>query len=75
MNQHTDIAMMTIRVDDRDHQVPLGFTLAELVMQLGHQANAVTTALNGSFVPRDQRAALALQSGDAVMLFKPIGGG
>jgi sulfur carrier protein len=63
-----------VKVDDRPHQVPSGTTLAELVAQLGHEAQAVSTAVNGSFVPRAQRDR-TLESGDAVLLFKAIVGG
>lgn len=63
-----------LRVDDKPHRVPAGTTLAELVAQLGHEPQAVSTAVNGSFVARAQRGC-PLNTGDAVLLFKPIVGG
>ncbi|WP_198968876.1 sulfur carrier protein ThiS [Xylophilus sp. ASV27] len=69
----TDV--LAIRLDGRPHQVPAGSTLAALVQALGHAPDAVATALNGDFVPRGQRAALELRTGDAVLFFQPITGG
>jgi sulfur carrier protein len=63
-----------LRVDDKPHSVPSGTTLAELVAQFGHEPQAVSTAINGSFVARAERGC-ALNAGDAVLLFKPIVGG
>lgn len=66
---------MDVTLDDRPHRVRRGTTLAMLLSQLGHQPDRVTTAVNGTFVRRDQRAACVLQAGDAVLLFQPIVGG
>ncbi len=62
-------------LDGRPHQVPAHTTLATLVATLGHAPEQVTTAVNGVFVRRDQRAECQLQPGDAVLLFQPIVGG
>jgi len=62
-------------LDGRPHQVPARTTLATLVATLGHAPEQVTTAVNGVFVRRDQRADCQLQPGDAVLLFQPIVGG
>jgi len=67
--------MTMVRLDGRPHEVPDGSTLAALVTALGHAPNAVTTAVDGQFVPRDQREAHVLQAGAAVLLFQPIVGG
>lgn len=74
MTQHT-VEMIELRLDERPHRVPAGTTLAALVEQLGHAPPAVGTALNGSFVPRAERAQRVLRAGDAVLLFQPIVGG
>jgi sulfur carrier protein len=68
-------SLITIRLDDRPQQVPVGSTLAALLDTLGHAPQAVATAVNGRFVPRTQRAAQVLQPADAVLLFQPITGG
>jgi sulfur carrier protein len=54
--------------------VPAGTTLAEVVAALGHEPQAVSTAVNEQFVPRGARGQ-ALAEGDSVMLFQPIVGG
>jgi sulfur carrier protein len=67
--------MTTIQLDGREHEVPDGSTLAALVAALGHAPHAVTTAVDGRFVPRDQRADHVLRAGTTVLLFQPIVGG
>lgn len=66
---------IALRLDGRPHEVAEGTTLADLVAALGHAPNAVTTAVGGCFVPREQRAERRLQSGDELLLFQPIVGG
>lgn len=70
--------------DLRDHGILLnglpiegaeGLSLAELLARLGEPADAVATALNGSFVARDQRGEVRLTPGDRINLFKAIVGG
>jgi sulfur carrier protein len=50
-------------------------TLAELVADQGHAASAVATAVNGDFVPRQERAATLLAEGDQVEIVAPRHGG
>ena len=66
---------VTVLLDGEPHVLTAGAGLAELVAQLGHAPNAVSTAVNGHFVARSRRATCALQDGDAVLLFQPIVGG
>lgn len=54
---------------------PEGLTLAALLTAQGVNADQVATAVNGEFVPRDQRAATPLQPGDTVLTFQAIVGG
>lgn len=68
--QEIDVAL-----DGRPHQVRRGTTLAMLVSELGHEPQQVTTAVNGTFVRREERGGCVLQAGDAVLLFQPIVGG
>ncbi len=65
---------ITIQLDGQPHRVPAGTTLADLVAALGHEPQAVSTALNGEFVARAARGRV-LAEGDAVLLFQPIVGG
>ena len=66
---------ITLQLDGYPHPVPPGTTLAQLIEQLGHVPEAVSTAVNGDFVARNARAARVLGEGDAVLLFQPIVGG
>jgi sulfur carrier protein len=66
---------LTILLDGKPHAVPSSTTLEALVTDVGHTAQAVSTAINGDFVPRAQRASRVLIAGDAVLLFQPIVGG
>ena len=68
-------AEITVQLDGQSHAVPAGATLADLVASLGHAPQAIATAINAQFVPRDERAATPLKPGDQVMLFQPIVGG
>ena len=68
-------AHITIQLDGQARQLPAGTALAQLVEQLGHTPEAVSSAVNGDFVSRAQRAARVLREGDAVLLFQPIVGG
>lgn len=73
MNAQTTI---TVRLEDgRRECLPLGSTLAELLDRLAASPDAVTTAVDGRFVPRDARACEILQDGQTVLLFQPIVGG
>jgi len=68
-------SLITVLLDGEPHALPEGSTLAALVASLGHEPAAVTTAVNGEFVPRARRAGRVLQAGDVVLLFQPIVGG
>jgi sulfur carrier protein len=50
-------------------------TLAELVAGQGFAASAVATAVNGTFVSREARAARLLARGDKVEIVAPRQGG
>ena len=64
-----------IRLEDRGLDLAAGTTLAQLVDQLGHAPDAVSTAVDGQFVARAQRAQRVLRSGETVLFFRPIVGG
>ena len=66
---------ITVALDGKPHPIPAGTTLAALVALLGFAPTAVTTALNGVFVPRNHRHDRVLTESDAVLLFQPIVGG
>ncbi len=52
-----------------------GLTLADLLARKGLAPNQVTTAVNGTFVPREQRTVTRLKVGDEVLTFQAIVGG
>lgn len=67
--------MSNITVNGEPRKIAEEATLADLVAALGHAPQALATAVNGEFVPRDARAAVRLKEGDAVFTFQPITGG
>lgn len=67
--------MITIRLDGVPIELPDGASLAELLRSQPQAPEAVATAVNGRFVPRDQRSVTRLRDGDQVLLFQPIVGG
>ena len=52
-----------------------GLSVAAVLDERGEAREAVTTALNGRFVPRDARERTLLAPGDALTLFHAIVGG
>jgi sulfur carrier protein len=68
-------ARTEILLDGKPRLVPEGCTLAQLMDELGLQPADATTAVNGQFVPRGERAIHRLQPADSVLLFQAIVGG
>jgi sulfur carrier protein len=66
---------ITVSFNGQAHALALGTTLAQLLEQQGHTPQAVSSAVNQSFVARHLRATHALADGDVVLLFQPIVGG
>jgi sulfur carrier protein len=52
-----------------------GLSIAQLLVEQGHAADSIATALNGVFVPRLQREATLIRPGDELTLIQPITGG
>lgn len=50
-------------------------TLDQLLIRLGFGDVLVATAINGTFVPKDQRTETRLADGDAVEIVAPMQGG
>ena len=65
----------SITVNGEARSVEDDATLADLVAALGQPPQALATAVNGEFVPRNARASVPLREGDAVFTFQPITGG
>jgi sulfur carrier protein len=66
---------MSITLNGEARIEPVGISLAALITALGHVPQALATAVNQNFVPRDARATHRLQNGDSVFTFQPITGG
>jgi sulfur carrier protein len=66
---------MLITLNGESVQLEPGRTLEDLVASLGQLPQAMATAVNGEFVPREARAQCVLRDHDAVFTFQPITGG
>ena len=69
-----DRTTLTIKLDGRPREVPVGTTLAQLVADVGHAPQAVSTAVNSHFIARTARERV-LEQGDVVLFFQPVVGG
>ena len=69
------IEHILITVNGEPQSVPLGASLADVITHAQLAAEAVATAVNGEFVPRNDRVTRALLTGDAVFTFQAITGG
>ncbi len=67
--------MTSITLNGEPMVVEAGRTLADLIASLDQVPQALATAVNGEFVPREARAQCVLQERDAVFTFQPITGG
>jgi sulfur carrier protein len=67
--------MTQVTLNGEPKQLQAGATLADLIASINEQPQALATAVNGEFVPRDARAQTLLREGDAVFTFQPITGG
>ncbi len=65
----------TLSLNGQTLQLPPGCTLAQLLEQHALQSLQVATAVNGRFVPREQRPNTTLHTGDTVLTFQAIVGG
>lgn len=65
---------MTLMVNGQP-QASTARNLQEWVDAQGVLPQALATAVNGEFVPRDLRAKHQLRDGDVVLTFQPIQGG
>lgn len=50
-------------------------TLADALPELGFTSQALATALNGNFIPREARHATPLSDGDRLEVLAPMQGG
>lgn len=69
------IEHILITVNGESQTVPWATSLAAVIANAQLAAEAVATAVNGEFVPRNDRASRELFAGDAVFTFQAITGG
>jgi sulfur carrier protein len=67
--------MTTVTLNGEPREIESSATLADLIATVAEQPQALATAVNGEFVPRDARSQVRLRDGDAVFTFQPITGG
>jgi sulfur carrier protein len=67
--------MIEVTLNGERQQLSSGQSRADLIARIDVPPQALATAVNGEFVPRDSRAACVLRDGDAVFTFQPITGG
>lgn len=65
---------MKIMVNAVPHEVT-GAKLSTALMELGFTPQAIATALNGHFVPKEARATTDLSEGDQLEVLAPMQGG
>ena len=70
-------ASANVLVNGAPHPWRLGLTVADVLKERGgeDEAVAVATAVNGSFVPRDERLETPLWPDDRLVVFSAIVGG
>ena len=73
--QAANDAPTTILINGTAHAWRLGMTVADVVRGREDDDAAVATAVNGSFVPRHERAGTAVGPGDTLLVFAAIVGG
>lgn len=65
---------MTILLNGVETEVA-ATTLDQAIAELGYGDAKIATALNGDFVPKGRRSAMALTDGDRLEVIAPLQGG
>lgn len=68
-------AMISIRLNGGDREVPTGTTIVQLLQLAGFGERRVAVERNGDIVPRSQHAQAQLAPGDRIEIVQAIGGG
>ncbi|CAM1335004.1 sulfur carrier protein ThiS [Tenacibaculum aestuariivivum] len=67
--------MITIKVNQKDHQILENLTLQDLVENLKIQTNGIAIALNSSVVKKTDWSLKLLQHNDDILIIKSTQGG
>ena len=65
---------MRVRLNGDDVEVT-GTTLDKILVETGYKDAVVATALNGEFVPADNRSDVTVSPGDDIEVLAPMQGG
>ncbi|MEP6501889.1 MAG: sulfur carrier protein ThiS [Betaproteobacteria bacterium] len=68
-------ASASVKVNGHPHPWRLGLTVADVLAERDTDGASVATAVNGSFVPREERAETPLWPDDTLIAFSAIVGG
>jgi thiamine biosynthesis protein ThiS len=66
---------MTVRLNGEERRCGEGWTLMDLVTDLGLQGKRIAVEINRNIIPRDDYAAHRLQAGDEIEIVHFVGGG
>ena len=66
---------MTVTINGEAHRFDAGMTLAQILERLGYVPNAVSVALNATFIPRTRHTQTTVKDGDALDMVAPRQGG
>ncbi len=66
---------MNITINDDTHSVPSGFTIADLLEQLGMKSKYVAVERNLELIPRAEHSDCLLVEGDKLEIVTLVGGG
>jgi thiamine biosynthesis protein ThiS len=67
--------LSTVVVNGREHDVPTGETVARLLDRLGLESRYALVERNGEPVERARYDETALESGDRLVVARPVAGG
>jgi thiamine biosynthesis protein ThiS len=67
--------LSTVVVNGREHDVPTGETVAKLLDRLGLGSRYALVERNGEPLERERYDETALQSGDRLVVARPVAGG
>jgi thiamine biosynthesis protein ThiS len=75
MTETTAFASLSITLNGEPHRAVTGWSLADLVADLGLNPKKVAVERNLEIVPRSSHAAVMLADGDALEIVHFVGGG
>lgn len=66
---------MTIKINDREYELPEGTTLSEAMEKAQVRPKGIATAVNNIVVPSQMRSKRVLKDGDSVVIITAFYGG